>query len=272
MNIVPSRLAAGVEWLSHLTLAMSKACCGYLARTIKQFSFASVVLVMSVPAACAGEQVDLLLVLAADVSYSIAGEQFKLQREGYAQALTNPRVVRVIQSGPIGRIAICFIEWSGEIFQTVVANWTLIGDAGDARRFASRIMQAPRSSAENTSISTAILFSTAQINRAPFRSERQVIDLSGDGDNNSGRGVTSARDEVIAKGITINGLAILNDDMKEHTHPPGGLESYYRRNVIGGPDAFVVVAENFEAFGSALVRKLATEIAGAPQASYAMTR
>jgi hypothetical protein len=232
----------------------------------------AVVLGMSAPTVRAGEPVDLLLVLAADVSYSIAGQQFKLQREGYAQAITSPRVIRVIQSGVIGRIAICFIEWSGEIFQDVVVNWTLIGDVEGARRFAGMILEAPRSSEENTSISTAIRFATAQIDRAPFRSERRVIDLSGDGDNNSGRSVASARDEVVARGITINGLAILNDDMREHTNPPGGIESYYRHNVIGGPDAFVMVAENFEAFGSALVRKLTTEIAGAPQASYAMAR
>jgi hypothetical protein len=275
MDIVAVSVFSEVEWFLQPTCAPSKACCGYFTRIIKQLSkvlILTVVLAMSAPTVRAGERVDLLLVLAADVSYSIAGQQFKLQREGYAQAITSPRVIRVIQSGAIGRIAICFIEWSGEIFQTVVANWTLIGDVEDARKFAGKIIEAPRSSAENTSISTAILFATAQIARAPFRSERQVIDLSGDGDNNSGRSVTSARDEAVAKGITINGLTILNNDMREHTNPPGGLENYYRRNVIGGPDAFVMVAEDFEAFGSALVRKLATEIAGAPQPSYAMAR
>jgi hypothetical protein len=234
--------------------------------------FVIVILAVSVPTVWAAEQVDLLLVLAADVSYSIAGEQFKLQREGYAQAITSPRVIHVIQSGEIGRIGVCYIEWSGEIFQTVVADWTLIGSVRDAHQFANRIVEAPRSFAENTSISTAILFATARIARAPFRSERKIIDLSGDGDNNAGRSVTSARDEAVAKGVTINGLAILNDDMKEHTHPLGGLEDYYRRNVIGGAGAFVMVAENFETFGSALVKKLATEIAGTSQPSFAMSR
>jgi hypothetical protein len=234
--------------------------------------FVTVILAVSVPTVWAADQVDLLLVLAADVSYSIAGEQFKLQREGYAQAITSPRVIHVIQSGEIGRIGVCYIEWSGEIFQTVVADWTLIGSVRDARQFANRIVEAPRSFAENTSISTAILFATARIARAPFRSERKIIDLSGDGDNNAGRSVTSARDEAVAKGVTINGLAILNDDMKEHTHPPGGLEDYYRRNVIGGAGAFVMVAETFETFGSALVKKLVTEIAGTSQPSFAMSR
>src|SRR5215471_13312644 len=211
MNIIPPRVASGVECLLHPTRAMSKTSSGYFARIIKQLFFAIVVLVVSVPTVRAGEPVDLLLVLAADVSFSIAGQQFKLQREGYAQAITSPRVIRVIQSGAIGRIAVCFIEWSGEIFQDVVVNWTLIGDVEGARRFASMMLEAPRSSEENTSISTAIRFATAQIDRAPFRSERRVIDLSGDGDNNSGRSVTSARDEAVARGITINGLAILND-------------------------------------------------------------
>jgi Protein of unknown function (DUF1194) len=271
MNSVPLSLASGVQRFLHPTRE-STARLGYVAPIIKQLStvlFVTVVLAMSVPTVRAGEQVDLLLVLAADVSYSIAAEQFKLQREGYAQAITSPRVIRVIQSGEIGRIGICYIEWSGEIFQTVVADWTLIGNAGDARRFANKIVAASRSSDENTSISTAILFATAQTERAPFRSQSRIIDISGDGDNNTGRSVTSARDEAVAKGVTINGLAILNDDMKEHTHPPGGLEDYYRRNVIGGAGAFVMVAENFETFGSALVKKLTTEIAGTRQQSFA---
>jgi Protein of unknown function (DUF1194) len=273
MNTVPLSLASGVQRFLHTTRELARSRC--FAQIIKQLStalFVTVALAMSVPIAQAGEQVDLLLVLAADVSYSIAGQQFKLQREGYAQAITNPRVIGVIQSGEIGRIGICYIEWSDEIFQTVVAEWTLIGNVGDARRFANKIVEAPRSFAENTSISTAILFATAQIARAPFQSERKIIDLSGDGDNNAGRSVTSARDEAIAKGVTINGLAILNDDMKEHTHPPGGLEDYYRRNVIGGAGAFVMVAETFETFGSALVKKLVTEIAGTSQPSFAMSR
>jgi Protein of unknown function (DUF1194) len=271
MNAVPPSGVSWGEWLLHSIRALSRSASDYLARMIEQFSavvFTTVILATSGSAVRAGEQVDLLLVLAADVSYSIAGEQFKLQREGYAHAITSPHVIRVIQSGEIGRIGICYIEWSGEIFQTVVADWTLIGNVGGARRFANKIVEAPRSFAENTSISTAILFATAQIARAPFRSQSRIIDISGDGDNNAGRSVTSARDEAVAKGVTINGLAILNDDMKEHTHPPGGLEDYYRRNVIGGAGAFVMVAENFETFGSALVKKLATEIAGTPQPSF----
>src|SRR5262252_8470329 len=108
-------------------------------------------------------------------------------------------VGNAIQSGAIGRIAICFIEWSGEIFQTVVTSWTLIRDAQDARRFADKIIEAPRLFAENTSISTAIRFATAQIEHAPFRSERRVIDLSGDGVNNAGGSVAPARDEAVAK-------------------------------------------------------------------------
>jgi hypothetical protein len=271
MNIVQPRLASG-GWLLHPTLGLGKTRFAQLIKQLSTAFFATVVLTTFVPTVRAAEQVDLLLVLAADVSYSIAGEQFKLQREGYAQAITSPRVIRVIQSGEIGRIGICYIEWSGEIFQTVVANWTLIGNVGDARRFANKIVEAPRSSNENTSISTAILFATAQIERAPFRSQSRIIDISGDGDNNAGRSVTSARDEAVAKGVTINGLAILNDDMKEHTHPPNGLEDYYRRNVIGGAGAFVMVAEDFETFGSALIKKLVTEIASASQPSFAMAR
>jgi hypothetical protein len=127
----------------------------------------------------------------------------------------------------------------------------------------------PRSFAGSTSISNAIDFSVQQIERAPFTAERRVIDISGDGNNNSGRSVTDARDDALAKGITINGLVILTPLSEsfrpEHTHPPGGLEKYFQDQVIGGFGAFTVVAESHESFGRALTKKLIAEIAGLPQ-------
>ena len=123
------------------------------------------------------------------------------------------------------------------------------------------------SAGDRTSISGGIDFSMAQFERAPFRSERMTIDVSGDGTNNSGRDVTIARDEAVAKGVTINGLVILSERPipwnPEHTNPPGGLPDYFKRNVIGGPGAFVMVAENFQSFGRALVAKMIAEIAQA---------
>ena len=220
------------------------------------------------PRARAADDVDLLLVLAVDVSRSIDQNKFLLQRDGYAAAVSNRGVLDAIKSGPNQRIALNFVEWSGYGAQKVVIDWTMIDGPDSARRFGDQIVEAPRSFADRTSISGGMEFAAAQFAAAPFKAPRQVIDVSGDGTNNAGRDVTAARDEVAAKGIVINGLVILSTNQvlfnAEHTNPPGGLEKYYRDNVIGGPGAFVMVAENFEAFGKAIVKKLIAEIATAP--------
>ena len=196
------------------------------------------VLTLSPPVARAADPVDLLLVLAADVSRSVTEPKFKLQREGAAAAITHPDVVQAITSGPNRRIAVCFVEWATAGQQNVVIDWTVIGDAAAARSFGDKLVEAPRSFAGSTSISDAIDFSVIQLERAPFNAERRVIDISGDGNNNSGRSVTDARDEALAKGITINALVILTPLSElfrpEHTNPPGGLEKYFQDNVIGG--------------------------------------
>jgi hypothetical protein len=224
--------------------------------------------------ALAAEQVDLLLVLASDVSRSVDQQKFHLQREGYAAAMADPRVVKAIRSGALGRIAICFVEWSGVGAQKVVIDWTLIDGEESARRFGDFLIEAPRSFADRTSISGGIDFSVAQLQRSPFEGGRRTIDVTGDGTNNSGREVTMARDEAVAKGITINGLVILSERPMswnpEHTNPPGGLEHYYRSNVIGGAGAFVMVAQDFKAFGQALINKLIAEIAMLPDPAVAI--
>lgn len=218
-----------------------------------------------VTTAHAGEPVDLLLVLAADVSRSVEQPKFVLQRQGYAAALSNPRVIETIQGGTHGRIALCFVEWSGSMNQKLVIDWTAIGDAETARQFSDKMLAAPRSFADRTSISGGIDFALKQFDRAPYEGGRKTIDVSGDGTNNSGRDVTDARDEAVAKGVTINGLVILSEKPMplnpEHTHPPGGLDNYYRKNVVGGPAAFVMVAEDFNSFGQAIINKLIAEIA-----------
>ncbi len=215
----------------------------------------------------AAEQVDLVLVMAADVSRSIDAAKFHLQREGYAQAMADPQVLEAIRAGPHGSIAVCFVEWSGASSQKLVVDWTRVSDAQTARQFSDGIVEAPRSFADRTAISGGIDFAMAQLERAPFEAPRRVIDVSGDGTNNAGREVAAARDEAVAKGVTINGLAILSDAPlawnPEHTNPPGGLGEYYRLNVIGGPSAFVLVAQDFSSFGQALVKKLISEVAGA---------
>jgi drug/metabolite transporter (DMT)-like permease len=215
------------------------------------------------PAWADKKPVDLLLVLAADVSYSINAKEFSLQQAGYAAAIASPLVLSAIAKNAHGRIGICYVEWSGDAAQKVVVDWTLIDSAKASRAFANQIVSSPRSFAERTSISAAIDFSAALFDRAPFQSPRRVIDISGDGDNNAGRSVVNARDEAVKQGIVINGLVMLDNDpvAPEHTEPIGGLEEYYRREVIGGPNAFTVIVSDFAAFSEALARKLATEIA-----------
>jgi hypothetical protein len=223
--------------------------------------------VMFVSRAVAAEQVDLLLVLASDVSRSVDAAKFKLQRDGYVAAISNPRVIEAIKSGPHGRIAICFIEWSGVGAQKVVVDWMMIDGVKAAQDFASQLDEAQRSFADRTSISGGIDFAMAQLEHAPFQATRRTIDVSGDGTNNSGRDVTAARDEALAQGATINGLVILSEQPlswnADHTNPPGGLEAYYRNNVTGGPNSFVMVAENFNTFGQAILNKLVAEVAAA---------
>jgi hypothetical protein len=228
------------------------------------------VLLGTAVAARAAERVDLLLVLAADVSRSVDHAKFQLQRSGYAAAMADARVLEAISSGRHRRIAVCFVEWSGATAQQLVVDWTVIDGAEAARRFGDQLLELPRSFAERTSISGGIDFSMAQLARAPYEAARRTIDISGDGTNNSGRDVTSARDDAVAQGVTINALAILSDRPlawnPQHTNPPGGLANYFRDNVIGGPGAFVMVAEDFNSFGQAIVKKLIAEIAEAPGA------
>jgi hypothetical protein len=232
----------------------------------------AVLTLLAVPGvARAAEPVDLLLVLASDVSRSVDQPKFQLQRDGYTAALNDPRVIEAIQSGTHRRIALCFVEWSGSGAQKVVVDWTLIDGAEAARKFSDALVEAPRSFADRTSISGAIDFSMEQFAHAPFESKRRTIDVSGDGTHNSGRGLLAAREDALAQGVTINGLVILSERPlpwnPEHTNPPGGLAKYYQDNVIGGPGAFVMVAESFQSFGQAIISKLIAEIAAAPASS-----
>jgi len=226
-----------------------------------------VALLAAVPAARAAEPVDLLLVLASDVSRSVDAQKFQLQRDGYAAALSDRRVLDAIRSGHNKRIAVQFVEWSGFGNQKVVIDWTLIDGTQAAQAFGDRLLELPRSFADRTSISGGIDFALAQFAHAPFTCERRTIDVSGDGTNNAGRDVTLARDEALVLGITINGLVILSETPlpwnPEHTNPPGGLANYYRNNVVGGPGAFVLEAKDFNSFGQAIIKKLIAEIADA---------
>lgn len=234
---------------------------------------------LAAPAAHTAERVDLLLVLASDISRSVTEDKFRLQRRGYAAAITNPRVLEAARSGPHRRIAVAFVEWSGALSQQVVIGWTVIDGPGAARAFAGRLLEAPRAFVGRTAIGAGIDFAVALIARAPYFAERQTIDVCGDGTNNAGRDVMQARDDAVARGININGLVILSENPApwyrnpQHTQPPGGLEAYYRTHVIGGPGSFVMVARNFDSFGDAIVKKMIAEVARArPLTLYSQAR
>ena len=205
-----------------------------------------------VPApALAGDDVDLLLVLAADVSRSIDAAKFQLQRDGYAAAISDPRVLDTIKSGHLGRIGLTFVEWSGVGAQHVVIDWTAIGDGASAKDFGDRLLEAPRSFADRTSICGAIEFAMDQFTHTPFAASRRIIDISGDGTNNAGRDVASvARRRRRPKASPSTGSSFSSENPMswnpDHTNPPGGLDNYYRNNVIGGPGAFVMVAQRLQ--------------------------
>jgi hypothetical protein len=232
-----------------------------------RFAIVLIAATAGTPSLRAAEPIDLLLVLAADVSRSVDNEKFKLQREGYAAAIADRRVLEAISSGRYGRIAVLFLEWSGLGNQKVVIDWTPIDGPKAAQEFGDRLLESPRSFADRTSISGGIDVAMEQLARAPFAAKRRTIDISGDGTNNAGRDVTLARDQALALGITINGLVILSDHPMpwnpEHTNPPGGLANYYRVNVTGGPGSFVLEAKDFGSFGQAIIKKMIAEIADA---------
>lgn len=207
--------------------------------------------------------VDLELVLAVDVSGSVDVEEALLQRDGYLGALTDPDVIRAIEGGYRGAIAVAYVEWAGVGYRTRIADWTAVRDAAGARAFAEKIAQVPITRGLYTSISGAIDFIAPMFDGNGFEGARRVIDISGDGANNEGRLVTLARDAAVAARITVNGLPIVNDRI----NPFGrrqipDLDLYYRACVIGGPGAFLVVAEGFGSFAQAIRRKLISEIAG----------
>jgi len=215
-------------------------------------------------ARASSEPVDVLLVLAVDVSRSIDEDEAKLQREGFRAAMADPRVVAAIRSGTLGAIGVCYLEWASADYQRIVIPWTKIDGPATAARWAEQLAAAPRVSMNWTSISGAIEASIRAINDAPFEGTRRVIDISGDGVNNSGGPVTLLRDIAVDAGITINGLPILNDRSPFGRPQNMSLDQYFQDFVIGGPGAFVIVAEDFDSFQGAVLRKLIREISGVP--------
>jgi hypothetical protein len=213
--------------------------------------------------------VDLELILAVDASLSIDSDEAQLQRQGYIQALTNPKVIKAIQSGDNGQIAVFYFEWASENYQRVVVDWTLIKDAASARAVADKIASSTYRGERRTSISGAIRYAANQFGHG-YQGVRRVIDVSGDGRNNSGPLMETARAEVLGKGIIINGLPILNDKpafggFSGYGYGPDpNLDKYYEQSVVGGPGSFMIRADNFESFGNAILSKLIREVSRTP--------
>jgi len=221
-------------------------------------------LVFAVPAR-AVEPVDVALVLAVDVSLSMAEDETKLQRGGYASALRDPQVIDAIRSGKLGRIAVTYVEWSAVTDQRVIVEWRVISDADSAASFATALERAPIKSGTTTSISSGITFSANLLATCPYLAARKVIDVSGDGYSDYGAPIRVARDRAVAQGITINGLPVMNERPPWRESPPPDLDRYYADNVIGGPGAFYLVVKDLHDFGEAVMRKLILEIAGAQE-------
>lgn len=206
-------------------------------------------------------EVDVELVLAVDISYSMDPDEQALQREGYAFALTSPEFLDALRGGARGKVAVTYVQWAGTGEQHVLLPWRLIDGRASAQAFADELLQAPYRRAYRTSIAGALRFSAPLFEDNGYSGLRRIIDVSGDGTNNQGPLVTVTRDEVLAKGITINGLPIMLKRPNAATMDIENLDIYYEDCVIGGPGAFVVPIREREKFREATRTKLVLEIA-----------
>jgi hypothetical protein len=206
--------------------------------------------------------VDIELVLAVDISYSMDPDEQALQREGYAQAIVSKEFIQALREGTNGRIAVTYVEWAGAADQRTLIPWRMIDGLDAAQKFADDLMAAPYRRAFRTSISGALLYAAPQFDDNGFNGIRRVIDVSGDGANNQGRLVESARDEVVARGITINGLPLMLKRTNPATMDIDNLDIYYEDCVIGGAGAFVIPVRDREKFREAIRAKLLLEVAG----------
>lgn len=221
----------------------------------------AVLVAASVPAPAQNLRVDLELVLAVDISGSVDFAEGLLQRQGYIDAFTNPKLLQAIRNGPNGRIAVTYLEWAGWGLFRQLVDWTVISDEQSARAFTRQLDGYDGLTGRGTSISGALDIAMQLFAMNPFRGNRRVIDVSGDGPNNQGLSMVYYRDYVVSKGVTINGLPILT--LQGNGNGVSDLDVYYRECVIGGPGAFVIAAENFATFADAILRKMILEIAEA---------
>jgi hypothetical protein len=206
--------------------------------------------------------VDVELIIAVDVSYSMDLDELAIQREGYAQAIVSEEFLQALRAGPNSKISVIYFEWSASSDQKIIIPWRVIDGPESADAVANEIMKTPVRRGSRTSISGAIYFAMPLFNEDPHHGLRRVIDISGDGPNNNGAPVTGARDEALSKGIVINGLPIMVKEPSYSTMDIDNLDWYYEDCVIGGPGSFVVMIKDREKFKEAIRTKLLLEIAG----------
>jgi hypothetical protein len=206
--------------------------------------------------------VDVELVIAVDVSYSMDMDELAIQREGYAQAIVSKEFLQALKTGPNGKISVTYFEWAASSDQKIIIPWRVIDGPETADAVANEIMKTPIRRASRTSISGAINFAMPLFDENPYRGMRRVIDISGDGPNNNGSPVTVARDAALEKGITINGLPIMVKEPSYSTMDIDNLDFYYEDCVIGGPGSFVVTIKDRDKFKEAIRTKLLLEVAG----------
>ena len=206
--------------------------------------------------------VDVELILAVDVSYSMDMDELAIQREGYAHAINSKEFLQALKTGPNGKVAVTYFEWAASGDQKVIIPWRLIDGPETADAVSAEIMKTPIRRASRTSISGAINFAIPLFDEDPYHGLRRVIDISGDGPNNNGAPVTVARDAALEKGIIINGLPIMVKEPSYSTMDIDNLDFYYEDCVIGGPGSFVVPIKDREKFKEAIRTKLLMEVAG----------
>ncbi len=212
-------------------------------------------------------EVDLELVLAVDISYSVDEDEARRQREGYVAALAHPDVISAIEGGPLGRIAVTYVEWADSRFQRAAADWTVIASEEDALGFAATVAAAPLERGHYTAIGAAIADSVRRIETNQYQGYRRLIDISGDGPQNQGMDLAEARALADEARIIVNGLPVITDQPGRWVRPVEvNLDAYFEENVITGPGAFVLAARTAEEFRTAILRKMTLEIAGAAPA------
>ncbi len=219
--------------------------------------FAAALLLLSAAPAAAGETVDTALVLALDVSLSVDQHEYELQRDGIATAFESPALLAAVAGGKNHAIDVLVLEWSDPEIQVVTVDWTRVSDAASANAFAARVRSTRRSSHGLTAIGNGLMAAAAAFERLPDQAARRVIDVSGDGMANIGIPCTEARDALLAKGLTVNGLVIINDEP--------WVDGFYSENVVGGPGAFLMQVADYREFAAAIREKLLSEIVALPR-------